>query len=104
MRSHTRRQNVVHPLKNPIETKDASLQLDRTREVRIRQGQVQGNVVQGRAPRRRQDVEEDGGKSKPKSKASKTVEAEDAPVDEPPKKRRRKRARPGVGPDEKNIN
>ena len=45
-----------------------------------------------------------GGKSKPKSKASKTVEAEEAPVDEPPKKRRRKRARPGVGPDEKNIN
>ena len=41
---------------------------------------------------------------KTESKASKTVEAEEAPVDEPPKKRRRKRARPGVGPDEKNIN
>ena len=93
----------VHPLKNPIETKDASLQLDRTREVCIRQGQVERHVVQGRAPRRK-TWKKTGGKSKPKSKASKTVEAEEAPVDEPPKQRRRKRARPGVGPDEKNIN
>ena len=37
------------------------------------------------------------------SKKSKAAPAPEA-SDEAPKKRRRKRARPGVGPDEKNIN